>query len=471
MNRSGLSSAPSLVLPLLWILSAGAWADTPQLPAPASPSPNPSGSTPGLLNQDFFLGNFWGERSKLEDEGFSFKPIYSAETFGNPIGGTKQGVIYEGLLDLELNLDFKKMAGWSGAFHSSFYYPMGNSLTDQDTNDLFRVSNIDAYDTPHLFELWYEQKVWQDKIAVRVGQLTADSEFAISTSGQDFLNSTFGWMAPLATDSPSPQFPYASPGVRLSVAPDEHWSFLSGVYAGDPAPDRIGDPNPNRTPDSRFDNSGTDFAIDGSDGLFVINELTYKLNQGDKAKGLPGTYKVGGWMHTGTFSDLRYDDHGVPLASPASDGHPRAVDGNHGFYVVADQAVWQDNSDPNQPQNVSLFFRGGTGMGDRSTFDYYCDGGIVFNGWIPGRPDDVFGLATAYGSIGSGTAGAVEDQNSYNGTNLPIPDYEQNIELTYFAQVAKWWTVQPDFQVILHPGGSAAVPNAVVLGVRTVITF
>ena len=54
---------------------------------------------------------------------------------------------------------------------------------------------------------------------------------------------------------------------------------------------------------------------------------------------------------------------------------------------------------------------------------------------------------------------------------VPIPDFEQNIEMTYLAQMSQWWTVQPDMQIIIHPGGSAAIPNAFVLGCRTVINF
>jgi porin len=195
------------------------------------------------------------------------------------------------------------------------------------------------------------------------------------------------------------------------------------------------------------------------------------MNKENNAHGLPGTYKIGGWLHTDTFSDKRYDDHGIPLASPLSDGHPKAVDGNNGFYVVADQAIWQDKSDPNQAKEIDLFFRGGNALGDRSVFDYYLDGGVTFNGLIPGRPADLFGVATAYGHIGSGLQGNEQDENSFNGTNMPIPDFEQNIELTYFAQVTPWLTVQPDMQIIIHPGGSSAIPNAVVLGVRSVINF
>jgi porin len=83
----------------------------------------------------------------------------------------------------------------------------------------------------------------------------------------------------------------------------------------------------------------------------------------------------------------------------------------------------------------------------------------------------LIGIATAYGSVGPAAAGAVADSNGLSGTSLAVPDYEQNIELTYFAQIAKWWTVQPDLQVLIHPGGSTALPNAIVLGVRTTVSF
>jgi porin len=431
---------------------------------------NPSVS-PSLLDQKYFLGDFWGERSMLESEGFIFTPIYTAETFGNPTGGVKQGAVYDGLLDLEMTLDFKKMADWDGSFHVSSMYPMGNGLTATDTHDLLTVSEIEAYNTLHLFELWYEQKFLDDKIALRAGQLSADSEFFISDTASNFLCATYGWPGILGSNAPTPNYPYAAPGIRLQIDPDEHWRFLGAVYAGNPAPDRLGDPNPNRGPSDDFDNSGADFYVNGSQGIFDIDELWYNLNKEANAHGLPGTYKIGGWFHTDTFSDRRYDNNGIPLASPAGDGHSRALDGNYGFYGIADQAVWQDKSDPQQTREIDLFFRCGNAQGDRSVFDYYFDGGVTFNDMIPGRPSDLFGVATAYGHIGSGLEGFTEDQNHFDGTNLPVPDFEQNIEVTYIAQIAPWWTVQPDMQVIIHPGGSSAIPNALVFGCHTVIKF
>jgi porin len=44
-----------------------------------------------------------------------------------------------------------------------------------------------------LSELWLEQHMFNDHLTVRVGQLTADTEFLLSSGGSNFLDSTWGW--------------------------------------------------------------------------------------------------------------------------------------------------------------------------------------------------------------------------------------------------------------------------------------
>jgi carbohydrate-selective porin OprB len=45
-----------------------------------------------------------------------------------------------------------------------------------------------------LYELWFEQKLLEDKLSIRFGQLGADSEFMISQGAAAFLNGTWGWL-------------------------------------------------------------------------------------------------------------------------------------------------------------------------------------------------------------------------------------------------------------------------------------
>jgi len=63
---------------------------------------------------------------------------------------------------------------------------------------------------------------------------------------------------------------------------------------------------------------------------------------------------------------------------------------------------------------------------------------------------------------------------------MPVRDFEAALELTYQIQLADNWSVQPDLQYIVHPGGNIpnplvpctlAIPDALVLGVRTILKF
>jgi porin len=51
-------------------------------------------------------------------------------------------------------------------------------------------------------------------------------------------------------------------------------------------------------------------------------------------------------------------------------------------------------------------------------------------------------------------------------------------ELSYQAQLAPWWIIQPDVQYIVHPGGhtagsnpTVAIKHAAIIGVRSTIKF
>jgi porin len=68
---------------------------------------------------------------------------------------------------------------------------------------------------------------------------------------------------------------------------------------------------------------------------FFIAEASYLLNQGNDAKGLPGTYRLGYWYHTSPrFGDQRFDNTGLSLANPLSTGIPLNHTGDSGIYGV-----------------------------------------------------------------------------------------------------------------------------------------
>ena len=63
----------------------------------------------GFWDQDTLNGDWGGLRKELEDDGFKVTPSYTALVIGNPSGGVRQGVVTDGLVNMQLDFDLEKM--------------------------------------------------------------------------------------------------------------------------------------------------------------------------------------------------------------------------------------------------------------------------------------------------------------------------------------------------------------------------
>jgi porin len=189
--------------------------------------------------------------------------------------------------------------------------------------------------------------------------------------------------------------------------------------------------------------------------------------------------KLGFWYHGAAFRDLRVDTLGVSLADPSSNGVAALHQGNYGPYLILDKMLWQP---PNAgTRGIAGFFRVGGAPGDRNPLELEIDTGLNAKGMLPGRQLDVAALGLGYVKIGGAARGFAANTNLFTGVSEPPLDYEAVIEATYQVNIAPWWYLQPDLQVILHPGGHRAepppsptgqpIPNALVFGLRSAITF
>jgi porin len=424
-----------------------------------------------LLAQDTLTGDWGGWRPRLEELGLQFGAASIDDGLGNPLGGVRQGAIYEGRLELFLNVDFERVLGWSGAtLHANAYQIHGRGLSGNDIGNLLLVSNIEADRSTRLFDLWLEQEFFDRKVSVRAGRLGADDEFVTSQYAASFVNSTFGWPGILAVNLPSggPAYPLATPGIRVRGAPTAELSLSAAVFNGDPGGPGTGDPQ-------RRNASGTSFRLSGD--ALVIAEAAYAINQDPDASGRPRTIKLGAWYHAGRFADQHLDTSGLSLANPASSGVPAMHRGDHGVYLVLDQQV----SGGTPGSGLGGFVRIAANRSDRNLVSLYADAGATDKGLLPGRGDDVVGLAAGYARISSAARSLDRDTQTFTGRAVPVRDGELILEVTYQWQMAHWWVIQPDVQYILHPGGHIADPgfragtraiaDALVLGLRSAITF
>jgi porin len=432
--------------------------------ARAQDEPVLGSSLPGVL------ANPMGARLALENYGFRFGAKYIGEILANTRGGLKRGAIYDGRLRVSLDGDLDKALGIPGlTFHANASQLHGVGLSQHFVGNLLPVSNMEATAATRLFELWLQQSLFDDRVNVRVGQISTDVEFLTRESGRIFINNSFGWPGHLINDLPSggAAFPFAAPGVRVALRPTENITLLAAALDGDPAGARgpFDDPNPQIR-----NRGGVKFPL--SDPPFVIGEAQFAY----VASGLAGVVKLGGWRHFGKFADFRYGADGLSLADPASNGTPQQKRGNGGVYGLIDQQLYKDGE-----KTLGAFLRGGGAAGDRSLVDLYLDAGATFAGFVPGRADDLFGLALAYARIGAGPRGLDADTAFFGTPGAPVRSSEMALEATYIAEIVPGWTLQPDLQFVVRPGGhvpdpadpngARALGNALVVGLRTVVRY
>lgn len=102
------------------------------------------------------------------------------------------------------------------------------------------------------------------------------------------------------------------------------------------------------------------------------------------------------------------------------------------------------------------------------------DGGLVYKGLIPTRNYDTIALAASYLKISDDIRTGQEAVNGVVPGFYPtdaLKDYEAVVELSYKAQMTAWWTMQVDVQRAIHPGGSAAIPDAWVFILASTLRF
>ncbi len=486
-HRRCLRLSAVLLLPVAWLAGGSAHAAGPTLQIPtADQFEQDTGGAgdladfiSGIPRSQLLLGNMGGFRNLLSRYGISFAMQETAEVLGNVTGGAQRGAAYDGLLQMAVQVDTARAGGWyGGTFNASALQIQGNNLSATNLLTLQTASGIEADRALRLWELWYQQKfLEEDRLDIKVGQQSLDQEFMVTTNGLYFLNTMFGWpMLPSANlPGGGPAYPLSALGVRARYRPIDGITVLAGIYNGSPVRYNYGDPQ-QRNP------SGTSFPLNG--GVLAIGEIQYAypalgsmVNAGE-AEPLARVYRLGVWYNSENFADEAYDNTGLSLASPASNGDPLYHHGNWGIYAVADQIVWQSARDPDQ--NVNVFVRAmGSPQGDRNLISVSLNAGVVIHEPIRHRDDDTLGIGMGYTHVTNGAAALDQATNFYSPNSTIVRGGETFVEMTYQYQVMPWLQLQPDIQYVWNPGAGVVNPNnppqrvgnELVLGLRTNILF
>ena len=433
--------------------------------------PSAVDSAPDFWGRATLTGDWGGLRTTLSNDGVSFTIKYTSDLQASVTGGIRRGAVYDGLFEPEVDIDLDKAADWKGATATvSMLEISGPSATAWYVGNLLNVSSINGLPVLRLYNAWLQQNAFSDVLSVRAGLMNVDAEFFISPTAGLFVSSTFGWPGILAIDLPGggPAYPLSAPMVRVKLQPTQTLGMMAAVFSGDPTGGNGSNSLSTLQPD------GTTISFNG--GVFVMAEADYAVNQGKDAKGIPATFKFGGWYHSSSrFADQRFDNMGLSLAAPFSDGAPLNHHGDWGLYGIVDATVYQVPG--GNGAGLSAFARVAGAPDDQNLISFYADAGLAYQGLLPTRGSDLVGIAVAYARIGSRARALDLDFQSFGLVFTPVRSEEVILELTYQALVTGWWTLQPDLQAVFNPGGRVANanntvrPSALVLGLRSQVTF
>jgi porin len=392
-------------------------------PEMAAVQPNSPPPGPGFDSN--LTGNWGGVRQHMQDAGYTIGATLLLEGFANTQGGVDTAhQVGSTTFDVNLSADFEKLFQVHGG---QFYIDLEDHAFRNPSSAL--VGDLQIFDkqnsTPYLqiFELWYQQKLFDGKLRIKIGKIDANTEFSVIDYGLPFISSS---TQVTPTFFVFPTTPDPMPGINVFFTPAEWYYASFGTFYSNRS-DRFGDlvDNPARYQLSDY-------------GALFIGEAGLKWHA-NPVLPYAGNLKAGIWGHNGAFTKF--------------DGTTQQ--GTWGYYLVFNQTLWQPQGAQEPGPGLRSFLEYAQTQTGISPINRHMGGGLSWTGITDLRPNDIIGFSPQYAHI-SPDAG------------LPHP-YELDVEAFYQLQVAPWAFVQPDFQYFVHPGGIH--PNAFVITLRMLVTF
>jgi porin len=425
----------------------------------------------------------------LRKFGVTLSLEWDADVFANVRGGKEQGMVTDGLVQLGLDFDLKRLTG-QGIFdasriHVEDYYPYGANISSY-VEDLAGVNNNAAYNSPRLFELWFQKgyRIGFLESSVRLGLMAADQEFNVIGTAAFFINSSFGGPLAYGGNVPVPVYPFSALGARLDVAAGNDWNvkttFRSGVFDGNSAVPTLGPFAVNAPSSPSYNRYGADFHLNPSKGLIFLNEFAFDFlsrepaeeNVGGPGRWFigPGHFVIGGLYSTDRMEDIFQGELRRLGVSPSSKPI-RELPDDYAIYSILEQKVYEEAL--GSAGGLYLFGRCMVLPSDRNFDTVSAEVGAVYKGIFRRQRDlrDSLGIGLTYDRISERVQQAERAAGKQGASDLPNSRFESVVETTYAYPITEHWKLQPDIQWVIRPGASGRYPNAVVLGLRSVLTF
>jgi porin len=416
-------------------------------------APSPSSSdeeSPRFDCEHYATGDWFDLRNTLYDYGIEITGSYVTEPAGNPVGGLKHGFTYLHNFGFGVLFDLEKIFCIPDTtFLVTVSQRSGNGLTQESIGKAISVQQIfGGGQTYRLVQMRVDQKLLEGQLTLSYGRLTTTADFFSSPFYCQFVNNGI---------CGQPTAPFFNMPNGITAYPAGYWAALAqfqttketyakfGVYDGDVA--------------SGDDRHGANFGF-GDNGVLLLTEVGYKSAQG--LLSMPCRYSFGAYYHTGDFPDVAQDTF---LTNLFISGRPgRLHSGQEGFYLLFEQMFHRNPGRPETGLNGFVTFVVSPDE-DKSPMPYYLNGGLIYEGLIPCRPND----KTSLGMYAAWFSSSMREAQRAAG--LASQTNETDIEFNHQVQLNPYLYVRPNIQYVIKPNGLNRIGNTLVLGAEVGITF
>jgi porin len=381
--------------------------------------------------------------------------FYNSILNGNVSGGIHpRHATYVDDAFVGFKFDLDKLVGWRGGlFVVSGINRNGDDLTTKYVGSIFSTQQSVGGQRPFLYQVYLQQKFADGRVRLKLGRFSASDDFNGSPLyGYSVNNGIDGDIRNVLFDTRFSAYPFAVWSAVLLYDPTPEFNVRAGVF---------------QTSSRMFENddNGLNWGIEGNDGYTAIFQFGWspqffkqpvystmadsKTAQSPVTKGYPGHYWIGF-----TYSEW--------------DFYPRFRGGfedrSYGFYVHADQMVYQET--PGSDQGLTVWVASGYyPQKEISIVPFQVNVGLNYQGLFPGRDRDHTMLHFIYGDLSRDYALARRRPGGH------LAESEKVIEVAHRFQLTPWSYFQPDLQYVIDPGGTGDIPNALVIGAQMGFTF
>jgi porin len=407
----------------------------------------------------YLLGDWNHNRTRLNEAGVTFNFAYGSEIAHNTSGGSKNLTRYSDQWVLGTELDLQKLGDWNGT-------KLNIAITDRNGKSLSTDANLGTFQpvqevygrgqTWRLTSLFVAQSLIGGRLNLKAGRISIGSDFAAFSC--EFQNLTFCGSQPghLVGRYWANRPVSVWAGVGKFNTTKETYVQL-GIYQVNP-----------RYVDDRYNvHKGLypNFPR-GTTGALIPLEFGFTPARVDIFHGLPGSYKVGAWYNTSDSADLRTNANHQPLGTTSVGALQH--DDAYGGYINFQQQITGTAGG----SGATVFLNATQADKFTAATDSQVAIGVQYRGAFD-HPADVIGVALGFTHGNGRRADAQRVANALhpNAATVVNDGYETVGEVYYGWSPMRMIVLRPNLQYVVHPGGTGQNANALVIGLKTSITF